>query len=170
MQRVWRALSRHENGASKYENKDTRDSWAARYDFDVGAWHAAQAGLWEMMGRYHLVENCSLVADLKGSSSLVELHEDMVMERVQDGRDGRLTVTLAKAAKVSPRERKHSADGQAVKRGRTDEALAILFDMSTIEGITMAEYHRWSRAVWSTLHAQLKHTYDLQSCKTRISR
>lgn len=41
------------------------------------------------------------MADQPGSDALVELHEDLVMDRVQDGRDGRLTVTLAKAARVS---------------------------------------------------------------------
>lgn len=51
MQRVWRALARHENTSSKNESKDTRDSWAAKHDFNVSAWHAAQAGLWEIMGQ-----------------------------------------------------------------------------------------------------------------------
>lgn len=123
MQRIWRALSRHENGASRYENKDTRDSWAAKYNFDVGAWHAAQAGLWEMMGQYTVVVvvvEYSVGANWTGSDALVELHEDMVMDRVQDGRDGRLTVTLAKASRVSSSygRAKLMAGGQARWNGR----------------------------------------------------
>lgn len=48
--RIHRALARHEQVPSKHSNKDTRDSWASRHDFDVAAWHSAQAGLWNMMG------------------------------------------------------------------------------------------------------------------------
>lgn len=40
-------------------------------------------------------------ADEEGSDALVELHEELVMDRVQDGQDGRLAVTMAKAARVS---------------------------------------------------------------------
>lgn len=54
MQRVWRSLARHENAAGRYETKDTKDSWAGKHDFDAGAWHATQAGLWEMMGEHGL--------------------------------------------------------------------------------------------------------------------
>lgn len=106
MQRIWRALSRYENGSTKYENKDTRDSWAGKYDFDVGAWHAAQAGLWEMMGTSSGSLPSGMETDGAGSDALVGLHEDMVMDRVQDGRDGRLTGTLAKAARVCPVDRR----------------------------------------------------------------
>jgi anaphase-promoting complex subunit 5 len=48
--RTYRALARHEHVPSKHSNKDTRECWVSRHEFDVAAWHAAQAGLWDMMG------------------------------------------------------------------------------------------------------------------------
>jgi hypothetical protein len=50
MRRVHVALARHENTLNKHNNKDIKDSWASKHDFDVTVWHAAQAGLWDMIG------------------------------------------------------------------------------------------------------------------------
>jgi hypothetical protein len=52
MRRVHRALARHESAHTKHDNKDTKDSWASKHDFEVSVWHAAQAGLWDMMGKH----------------------------------------------------------------------------------------------------------------------
>lgn len=64
MQRVYQSLSGHEGtsgkpdsspawhvgSSGKLENKDPKEGWTTWYDFDFAAWHAIQAGLWEMMG------------------------------------------------------------------------------------------------------------------------
>lgn len=50
------------------------------------------------------------------------------------------------------------ADDKAVKRGSTYEGLAILLDTETVDGLPLAGYHRWSRAVWSTLDYKVKLT------------
>ena len=38
---------------------------------------------------------------------------------------------------------------QSADRAQYDEALADLLDMSVLEGMSLAEYHRWARVVWS---------------------
>lgn len=52
MRRVHVALARHEITLNKHNNKDIKDSWASKHDFDVSVWHAAQAGLWNIIGEF----------------------------------------------------------------------------------------------------------------------
>lgn len=43
---------------------------------------------------------------------------------------------------------------QSVDKGEYSEALASLLDINVLQGMSMAEYHRWSTVVWSILQRQ----------------
>ena len=84
LRRIHLALARYDFSRTKAEDKQIQ-GWVTEPSFDEGAWHAAQAGLWSMMG----------------SHTLAELHEDLAMESANIEGDARLTVLLARAQRVS---------------------------------------------------------------------
>lgn len=85
IRRIHLALARYENTQVKpSDSKEPKDGWTRRHDFDLSAWHATQAGLWNMMG----------------SDALAMLHEDMTLSSASTDNDGRLTVLLARAERV----------------------------------------------------------------------
>lgn len=52
-------------------------------------------------------------------------------------------------------------DDQFVRKGMYDKALGLLLSKTEMEGMTMNEYNRWSRAVWDVLErkATLQYVY-----------
>ncbi|WVF66904.1 hypothetical protein IAT40_001647 [Kwoniella sp. CBS 6097] len=109
------------------EEKSVPKQWRTGQKLDVAAWHATQAGLWGQLG----------------SSTLASFHEDLALDDLSPWDDGRLTVTLSRAQR-------------AAERAEYDEALSLLLDMSTLQGISLSAYHRWARVVWSMLERRAR--------------
>ncbi|WVW79989.1 hypothetical protein I302_101962 [Kwoniella bestiolae CBS 10118] len=101
--------------------------WRTGQKLDMAAWNATQAGLWGMLG----------------SNVLAEFHEDLALDDLSPWNDGRLTVILSKAQR-------------AVERAEYDSALAILLDISLLQGMSMQSYHRWSKVIWNVLERRAK--------------
>ncbi|WWC99167.1 hypothetical protein V866_006062 [Kwoniella sp. B9012] len=109
------------------EERKISKVWRTGQKLDMAAWNATQAGLWGMLG----------------SSVLAEFHEDLALDDLSPWNDGRLTVILSKAQR-------------AVERAEYDSALAILLDISVLQGMSMQSYHRWSKVVWTVLERKAK--------------
>lgn len=95
MRRVHAALARYEQTSTKHGMRDTKDSWASKHEFDLAAWHAAQASLWDMMGKFTIAS-----ALRPGCDSLASVHEELALDQVASDSDARLTVMFAKAERV----------------------------------------------------------------------
>lgn len=91
----------------------------------MAAWHQAQAGLWGLMG----------------SGELADLHESMALTSPDLGDECRITTLLARAER-------------ATAAGKFDESLALLLDANVLEGLSLADYRRWARVVWSVVEKE----------------
>ncbi|WWD08891.1 hypothetical protein V865_007005 [Kwoniella europaea PYCC6329] len=109
------------------EERKISKVWRTGQKLDMAAWNATQSGLWGMLG----------------SSVLAEFHEDLALDDLSPWNDGRLTVILSKAQR-------------AVERAEYDSALAILLDISVLQGMSIQSYHRWSKVVWTVLERKAK--------------
>ncbi|WVQ79026.1 hypothetical protein IAT38_001118 [Cryptococcus sp. DSM 104549] len=110
-----------ESGGSEDERRGGKQ-WRTGEVLDRSAWHATQAGLWNLLG----------------SNTLAEFHEEMALKDLAPWSDGRLTVILTRAQR-------------ATDRAEYDQALALLLDMSVLKGMTIPQYHRWARMVWAIM-------------------
>ncbi|OCF34681.1 hypothetical protein I316_03724 [Kwoniella heveanensis BCC8398] len=131
------------------EEKSVPKQFRTGQKLDIAAWHATQAGLWGQLGKL-FEQGAGLPSDIltngntiSGSSALAAFHEDLTLEDLSPWDDGRLTVTLSRAQR-------------AAERAEYDEALSLLLEMSTIQGISLAAYHRWARVVWAVLERRAK--------------
>lgn len=86
------------------------------------AWHAAQAGLWAMLG----------------SETLADMHEEMALAAPDLDDETRVDVLLARAERIAI-------------EGRYDAALSLLLDSDTVDELSLADYRRWALATWGVL-------------------
>ncbi|WVO18050.1 hypothetical protein L204_105748 [Cryptococcus depauperatus] len=107
--------------------------WPTGQALDVSAWYAMQAGLWSLLG----------------SNALAEFHEDSAVEAEGDG-DGALTVLLTRAQRMAD-------------EGQYNQALAMLMDISVVQGMSVAWYHRWARVVWGICERRFTMNNDFKS-------
>lgn len=91
---------------------------------NTAAWHAAQAGLWVMLG----------------SEALASWHEDMALAAADLEREIALEVAVVRAERAS-------------LRGDFEGALALLLG-DTAMGLDHASYRVWTRGVWGVLDRQ----------------
>ncbi|OXG15048.1 anaphase-promoting complex subunit 5 [Cryptococcus neoformans Ze90-1] len=96
--------------------------WVTGQGLEEPAWHATQAGLWNLLG----------------SNALANFHEELALSEIEPWNDGGLTVILAQAQRIA-------------EKGEYDQALAVLLDIVNLHGITISQYHTWARTVWTLL-------------------
>jgi hypothetical protein len=94
MRRVHSALGRSES-SRKHEEREPNTQAMSCHQIDAEAWHAAQAGLWTLLGEWGRFELTI------GSETLSALHEDMVGHGSSVHADARLSVMLNRAERVS---------------------------------------------------------------------
>nr|XP_018264558.1 uncharacterized protein I303_02728 [Kwoniella dejecticola CBS 10117]OBR86716.1 hypothetical protein I303_02728 [Kwoniella dejecticola CBS 10117] len=121
-------------------DKKVSKQWRTGQKLDMAAWNATQAGLWGMLG----------------SDALAEYHEDLALSDLSPWADGRLSVLLSRAAR-------------AIDQAEYDTALAMLLDISTLKGMSLSSYHRWSKVVWTVLERRAKLHDDEKSLDHIVS-
>lgn len=104
---------------------------SAARTINMSAWHQAQAGLWNMMG----------------AQELADLHESMALSAPDLEDEGRVTILLNRGERLA-------------EAGNFNEALALLLDAGALEGMTLGDYRRWAKVVWSVVEREARLAAD----------
>ncbi|KAK4685598.1 hypothetical protein P7C73_g4543, partial [Tremellales sp. Uapishka_1] len=84
------------------------------------------------------------------SKTLAKVHEDLATRGATTGEDGSLTVLLSRAERMAD-------------QAEYEDALSMLLEMKGLDGMTIEEYRRWCRSVWTILEREATLCCDIET-------